>query len=222
MIKKLGALALFVTLLAVTPAFAQDGGQGGRRAGRQFGGFGQRAQGGQILFRQDVQADLQLTSEQKAKLDALQETMRARRRDRNGGDQGQRPSREEMQARRAEQEKQFAAILTAEQTKRLGEIRIQLQGDMAVADPEVQKSLGLTDAQKTQVQSLQEKYREAMASVREKTQSGELDRQKARETMEQNSKVLGAEMKKILTAAQAEKLAALAGKPFKADEPVRR
>ncbi|HEY0867466.1 MAG TPA: hypothetical protein VGE01_08810 [Fimbriimonas sp.] len=212
--------------MSASVVFAQDPAQGGGRRWQTGARGGAQMGGPRLLFRSDVQADLQLTNEQKDKLDALRQSMGGGRgegrRQRGEGQRRERPDRAQMEARRAEQAKQIQAILTADQTKRLKEIQIQLQGDLALASPEVQTELGFTSAQKSQVASLQEKYREAMQSVWDKVQAGSLDRAQARASTEQNSKVLGGEYRKLLSQTQATKFAAMSGKPFKADETPRR
>ncbi|AIE84150.1 hypothetical protein OP10G_0782 [Fimbriimonas ginsengisoli Gsoil 348] len=61
-----------------------------------------------------------------------------------------------------------------------------------------------------------------MTTMREKMQNGDLDRQGMQEAMKTNNKVLGEELHKILTPAQADQLKTLGGKPFKADAPTGR
>jgi Spy/CpxP family protein refolding chaperone len=240
---KLRNVAVLVLALAFTASFAQDPGQGQgegrqRREGRRQGGMMNRGGFGLtgLLQRTDVQADLQLTDEQKSKIGELRRSGRGegrgegRRNRRGGGDapaggapNGEnRPNREEMRARREAEQKQLETILTPAQTKRLHEIQIQLQGGMAVLNPEVQPTLNLTEAQKTRARELRERYQEAMRSVFEKVQGGSLERTQAREAMEKNSKVLGEELLKVLTPAQANQLKTLSGTPFTATEQTRR
>jgi uncharacterized protein YPO0396 len=223
------SLAVAMLVLGSVVAMAQDGGgrQGGRRGGGQFGRqVGRNAQmGPMLLFRSDVQADLQLTDDQKSKLDTLRSELRGaggRRRGGGGGNgdaqpAGQRPTREAMAQRRAEQEKKVNEILTPDQQKRLKEIQVQLAGPQVLTVDEFQKELGLTTAQIAKVESLQRTYREAMTSVREKAQKQELDRQAAADAQKKNVDTLREELQKVLTPAQAEKLKAMGGKPFKAD-----
>ena len=62
--------------------------------------------------------DLGLNEEQTKEFKALMETMRPQR-----GQQGERPSREEMQKRRAEMEAKIKGILTEEQFKKYQEMQ---------------------------------------------------------------------------------------------------
>jgi hypothetical protein len=209
-------LAVGALVLGSVAAMAQDGG-GRRQRGGQRGQQG----GGQVLFRNDVQTDLQLTDAQKTKLTEYRQSMRGqggRRGQGGGGGQGGGFNREEMAARRAEQEKKLAEILTPEQVKRLKEIQIQLAGAQAIVQPDVQKELGLDAAQTKKIEDLQKGFRDANQSVQERMRSNEIDRQKAMEARRTNTEALRTELQKVLTAAQAEKLKTLGGKPFKADE----
>jgi hypothetical protein len=211
-------LAVGVLVLGSVAAMAQDG--GGRRQ-RGGGQRGQGQQGGQVVFRSDVQADLQLTDEQKTKLTEYRTSMRGNRQRGQGGGGGngggQGANREEMLARRAEQQKKLAEILTPEQVKRLKEIQIQMAGPQAVLDAEVQKELGLDAAQVKKIEDLQKTFREANQAVQQRVRSQEIDREKAAEARKTNNEALKTEITKILTAAQQEKLKTLGGKPFKAD-----
>jgi hypothetical protein len=233
---------LAVTLCAATlvgSALAQDQGQG-RRGNRQRGAMSRNGQTSltQLVQREDVQKDLAVTDDQKTKLAELR-PQRPLGRGGNGagngaggngaggngaGNGGQRRGQganldpAAMAERRAAEKKALEAVLNADQMKRLAEIRIQLAGDQAIVDPEVQKELGFSDEQVRKVKDLQEKYQGAMRTMREKMQSGDLDRQGMMEAMQTNTKVLREELHKIPTPAQADKLKALGGKPFQADE----
>lgn len=231
------SIAIAALVFVSVAAMAQDGGgrQGGGRRGGGFG-FGQGRGGPQtgamLLFRNDVQADLQLTDDQKTKLGELRPARGAGRRNGGGGGAGAGGNgggagangggREAAEARRAEMQKKVAEILTPEQSKRLKEIGIQLAGVQAVVDPEVQKDLGLDTAQLDKIKSIQSKYQEAMTSVRQRMRNQEIDREKAMEAMKTNNDTLKSEIEKVLTPAQSEKLKTLGGKPFKAEEQTRR
>jgi len=203
--------SLLLVALTATSALAQN--QGGRRFGGRGGGVAR------LLFRSDVQTDLQLTADQKTKLDALRTSMRGQR---GGAGGGTPPTADEMKARRDEQQKQVAAILTPEQVKRLGEIAIQVAGDQAVLEPDVQKQLDLTADQKAKIKDLQDKQREANQSIRDKVQSGEIQRDASRDLMQKNNQAMSDEIHKLLTEAQLAKLKTLGGTPFKADETTNR
>lgn len=236
---------LAVTVCAaalVGSALAQDGGGQGQRGNRQRGGFGRNGQASltQLALRSDVQTDLGVNDDQKSKLTELRPQRGQGRRnggngggnDANGngnGGNGRNGGRRQggggfnadpaaIAERRAAEKKTLEAILNADQMKRLEEIRIQLSGDQAIVDPEIQKQLGFSDDQVRKVKDLQEKFQSAMRTMREKMQNGDLDRQGMMDAMQTNTKVLREELHKIPTSAQADKLKSMGGKPFKADE----
>lgn len=218
---KLVALAAVAVL--ATSAFAQRGQGGGQGRGGGFGGqrggFGQ-AGNMQLLQRADVKADLGITSEQTAKIEALQAAQREEMRAlfQGGGGGGDREAMMAAFAKLTEAtDKKLSEILTPTQTKRLLEINVQLSGNRALLLPAVQKALVLTEGQLAQVKALQAKQQEAMQSIMERMRNGEIERDQIGELRAKNDKILGEELAKILTADQATKLKAMAGKPFKAD-----
>lgn len=218
---KLVALAAVAVL--ATSAFAQRGQGGGQGRGGGFGGqrggFGQ-AGNMQLLQRADVKADLGITSEQTAKIEALQAAQREEMRAlfQGGGGGGDREAMMAAFAKLTEAtDKKLNEILTPTQTKRLLEINVQLSGNRALLLPAVQKALVLTEGQLAQVKALQAKQQEAMQSIMERMRNGEIERDQIGELRAKNDKILGEELAKILTADQATKLKAMAGKPFKAD-----
>jgi hypothetical protein len=211
-------------------ALAAGQGQGQARGmGRRMGGFGGGNNSTFLLRRTDVQADLQLSADQKTKLDALMTSMRGNRGNRGAGGQGGQgggtpPTDAERQARRAEMESQRAemqknvnAILTPAQTSRLKEISIQLSGNMAIMQDDVQSNLGLSVDQKAKVKSLQDKMSEASQSIFQKMQDNSITRDDAMKSFQKNGEVMKEELGKVLTRSQAEKLKSMGGAPFKAD-----
>ena len=224
---KVGAvLALSVMVVS---AFAQGGGGGGRGQGRG----GQRnmgMQGGptQLVNRKDVQTELKITAEQKTKLDAALEKVRADRRAamQGGGGNFQDMSQEERQkmqaANAAADLKALESALTKEQITRLNELVIQRAGNGAILRAEVQKELGITDDQKKKIADLQTKQQEAMRSSMSGMQDMSREErqeamQKMQETFRKNQEIMNAELGKILTPEQAAKLKTMGGAPFKFD-----
>jgi hypothetical protein len=212
--------------------FAQGGGQ--RRGGfGRGGGYGTA----QLVNRHDVQTDLALTADQIAKITEIRNSFRTPRN--SGGAAGgagtagaatgagtgfgakaTAPSAADQAARRAraaDEQKQIEAVLTEDQIKRIKEIRIQLEGDLAVTEPDVQTQLDVTADQKAQIKKLQDGLRDANASVMQKMQDQSIDRTEGRATMQKNNDTMKAELHKLLTPAQVDKLSALGGKHFEAD-----
>jgi hypothetical protein len=237
------ALVLGVLVLGAISA-AQGGGGQGRARGFGGGFGGGRSNSMFLLRRTDVQTDLQLTTDQKTKLDDLMTSMRGNRgqgggnrgqgggnRGANGGNGGnggqgdgtpptdaeRQARRADMESRRAEQQKQVNAILTPAQITRLGEISIQTRGNMAIMDPEIRKQIDFSSDQTAKVKALQDKMQEAMQSVFQKSQDGTITRDDAMKSMQKNGEVMKTELGKILTHRQADKLKELGGSPFKED-----
>jgi Spy/CpxP family protein refolding chaperone len=151
--------------LLAAPALAQRG-QGGR------GGPG----GGGAMFllaNEGVQKELKITDEQKDKLKAASEKFQAdnkdeiaKLRDRNTPQEDRAEIRKKISEASA---KALSGILKPEQEKRLKQIEMQQQGAFAFADPEVQKTLKLTDDQKDKIKTINE---EAGKAMREAFQGG--------------------------------------------------
>lgn len=220
------AVASLASILVVS-AFAQGGGGAGGGRGQGAGGRGQggmgRGGGGDAtglntLQRADVQKELNVTAEQKTKIEALaaknRQDMQAMRdsMQNGGGDAGN--MREMMDKANEKTKKELAGIISAEQLKRLKEIQIQLMGGRALLNAEVQKELGITDSQKSKLEAVQATQRDKM---QEMMQGGQVDRTQMQEMMTKINAEISAEMIKVLTSEQKTKFEAMKGKAFKAD-----
>jgi len=215
-------LLMFAVVAALaTVSFAQ--GQG--RMMMRFGGGG----GIRLALRDDVSKELGLTADQKTKLQDASDQMRSEMRAQfsgggnagGGGNDGGQPDmaamQKRMEERQAKEKQIIAGILTADQQKRLKELTIQRQGNMAILDPEVQAALKISDAQKQQINDLQQKSMDANRTIMEKIRDQTLDFQSARPIFEKNQKIMNDELLKILTDDQKKQLTALGGKPFTFD-----
>ena len=193
-----------------------------------MGGGGGGMSQGMVLFafsqdgpsiRSDVSKELKLDDGQKGKLGEMQQKQMDEMM--NAFQSGERPSQEQMQAmlkkRQEAEDKTLRTILNETQQKRLRELWIQRLGNGAVANPELQKELGVTEAQLTSIKTLMTKQQEANNSIREKMMNGEIDRSEIRPLFEKNAKALNEELGKLLTTDQAAKLKAMGGAPFKFD-----
>lgn len=230
--KLLGATAV---LVCASLTLAQGAGRG---QGRQGGARGGQMTEAQLILRKDVQKDLGLTDDQVTKLTDWSEKQRANRGQGgangaggnggngggnrgNGGGQLTDEQRAEMQKRAQERReatrKELLTIISEAQLKRVGEIGMQLQGNMALMQADVQKSLGLKEDQIEKIKDLQKRQQEANATLREKIQSQEISREDMQASMTKNNEIMKTELGKILTADQAAKLKAMQGKPFVAD-----
>lgn len=224
-----------IALVAIASlALAQGGGGRGQRGGMRGGGFAQSP--AQLLQRKDVQADLGLSSDQITKLEAIAEAERGQRQQGGGGGQGgqrrqggggggqqlsdeERAKRqEEARARREAQKKEILTVISEAQYARVEEIGLQLQGNLAVMNPEMQKKLELNESQVQKLKDLQKSQQEANQALFEKVRNQEISREDVQAIMKKNSDIMKVEIGKVLTEAQTGKLKAMMGKPFKADE----
>jgi len=210
MMKLMAVLA--VAVVAVS-SFAQGGG-GGRGFGQRFGGGMQDGSGAFLLNREDVQGELKLTSDQKSKLDTIRQGQRDKMREAFQGGGGP-PDPAVMQKMMEESRKETLAVLTDDQKKRLKELAIQRMGNGAIAAPDLQKELGVTDEQKTKIKDLTDKQQAANQAIMEKMRNQEIERDAAMESFRKNTEALNTELGKIATDAQKAKIKDMGGKPFK-------
>jgi hypothetical protein len=216
------------TALVVSVA-AQGGGGGGGGFGRQGGMMGGQSNSGLgLLMRNDVQTDLGVTPDQKARLQALSDESRAKRQAmmeemRNGGGGDFEAMRANMDKMNAEYAKKADEVLTPDQRVRAKEISYQLQGNRAITNADTQKALGFSEAQSAQVKTVMDNFQAANQALMQDMRDGNLDRDSMRAKMDANNKALDAELGKVMTPDQAGKLKAMGGtKPFKADPPPQR
>ena len=231
---------MIAALLMTATAFAQRGDGGGRRGGGQggmrggnFQMMGQRGMRSEaeLLNRSDVQKDIKLTEEQKSKLEAvgeeLGESIRARfegmrsgRDGSGGGSFNMEAIREEIEAIRKEANDKARAILTDEQWKRLGQIKVQLGGIRSIMDPEIEKKLGLKAVQKIEINKLNEALNLANGQIRSNGRENNIDQAQVNAEIAKNNEIMNAEIDKVLTKEQLAIWTEMKGKPFEADPNV--
>lgn len=226
-------IVFFAIATLVASAVAQGGGGGGRgQGGGQGGGRGGFGQGRggfgmqndlQVLSRTDVQADklLALKEEQKKAIADAQQAMREEMQGMFQGGGGGGIDREAMQKAMEEMNKKSQEkvdkILDANQKLRLGQIKLWISGVRAVTQPDVQKQLGLTQAQIDQIKALQAKQQEANTNLMQQMRDGGIDREQLMELRQKNEKVFEDEINKVLTDANKAKLNELKGPEFKVE-----
>jgi len=210
--------------------------QGGGGRQRGFGGgMGMRNNPAMLLRRSDVQTDLAITADQKSKLDDLMASMRGQRGQGGGGaggagggagaagggtpptDAERQARRAEMESRMAEMEKKVDAILTQQQLGRLKQISLQIRGNMAMTEPDVQNEVGLSSDQVAKIKSLQDSMQEASQSVMSKMRDQSITRDQAMAAFKTNMQAMNDGIAKILTHRQMDKFKDTQGAPFKAD-----
>ena len=226
---------ILISALGVSLALAQGGGGGGQGRGQGRGGnnFSEL----RLLGRKDVQKDLGLTDDQVTKITDYA-TANAPQRGAGGGGGagggaggggaagGGQLTQEQIAAfakaaadRRAKTRTDLLAIISEAQLKRVDEIGLQLQGNNAITQAEVQKALGLSDDQVAKVKDLQAKQRAASAALRQKMTDQEITREDLVAANAKNTETMKVELGKILTSAQADKLKGMMGKTFTPDPP---
>jgi len=159
-----GMVGLGLVALLAGPALAQQG-----------RGFGMMGGGGisMLIGNASVQAELKLDDQQKEKAkevaDKNREKMTAARADFEGLDQDARRTKmaELTKEMNASTLKAVGEFLKPEQIARLHQISYQARGAQAFSDPEVAKKLSLTDAQKSDIQSIVQDSFGAMTTIRQ-------------------------------------------------------
>jgi Spy/CpxP family protein refolding chaperone len=153
-------LSLGMVALIAAPAAAQ---------GRGFG-FGRGGSYAGLLGNASVQKELKLDDQQVEKAKELSEKagaeMREKFQDLQGleGEERRTKMMEINRESNASTIKAAGEFLKPEQIARLKQIRHQVQGAMAFSDPEVAQKLNLTDAQKKEIQEIEQAAREKMPS----------------------------------------------------------
>jgi hypothetical protein len=220
--------ALLCAGLLVSTSFAQGGGN--RRGG---GGGGQPPRGGMgggmganlvaLAKAKDVAADLKLSDDQVKKLDELDKKMSEKRREMfQGGGGGDREAMmEKMRELTKETDKELAAVVNADQMKRLKQISLQASekqgGLMAVlGNPEVVEKLSLSAEQKEQLQGFREDMMRSMQEIRQ--EAGD-DREAMMKKITEYRTSMGKKVSKLLNDDQKAKLKSMEGEPFKGEFP---
>ena len=125
---------------------------------------------GGLLRSEEVQKEIELLDDQKAKLKAMGDELREEMQ--KQGEKLRDLSQEERGAKFAELRKEYAAkvttklneVLLPHQMERVKELAVQRLGLMALGDPEVQEKLKITDEQKEKMKAVRESM---MTSARE-------------------------------------------------------
>jgi hypothetical protein len=210
-----------VVMMAAVASFAQGGGgrQGGMMAGLQNNPL-------MLLTREDVQEDLGLNSDQKLKVaeyfapDAMRERMMSVFQ--NSGmsfedmrsEEGRKKMQDIMTKQMDSMKKEVESWLTPEQTKRVVEISLQVNGFRSILNKDVAKSLEITSAQQAKIDGLQKSSGEAMQALMQKMRDQELSREEMQEKMKKNNDIMNVELGKVLTDNQRAKLTEMGGKKF--------
>jgi Spy/CpxP family protein refolding chaperone len=191
------AMAIIAMLGLASAASAQQ------RGGRGFGGGGTAG----LLMIEEVQKELNITTEQK---DKLQAALRGERGNTQNLSREERQKRFEELAKKADET--VKSVLDEKQQTRLEELRIQREGASSLERAEVVAKLGLDQAQKDQIKKIQADnastarfdFQNATAEERQKFMT------EARERREKTNTALLA----VLTPAQKESFEKMQGEKF--------
>jgi hypothetical protein len=170
-----------------------------------------------LLIHPGVQNELKLDDKQveaaKALAGRTRETMQANAQAIQGLDPADRNRKLEEMNRGLEAQtvESIASILNEAQRKRLRQISLQQRGGMAFVDPEVQKDLKMSEAQKARVQSL---VNESFLQMRSALQNAQANRQEAIEKAQSLRKRLTETLTAELTDEQKATWKAMLGAPF--------
>ena len=193
---------LAVNLLLASPTWAQRGGEPSRL---------------ELLEREEIQSDLQLSPEQLAKLAELRESLNDRSEFRDLMRKASEAESEEQKAQIREQMKNYGVtrrqgadeklkeVLTETQITRLGQLVVQVQGLRALTTDDVTETLKLTDEQQQQVAALVEEQQIA----RRELGFGATDEQRQQFRAEWDRKVMV-----VLTAEQRQQWVTMTGPPI--------
>jgi hypothetical protein len=198
-------LSLGLVALIAAPAAAQ-----GRGFGRGGGNYAT------LLGNASVQKEINLDDKQVEKAKELSEKavaeLREKRQDLQGleGDELRTKMTEINRESNAATMKAAGEFLKPEQIARLKQIRYQVQGAMAFSDPEVATKLNITDAQKKDIQEIEQAAREKMPS-RDDFQS---DREAAMKKMAEVNKETLSQVVAKLNDEQQKTWKELTGAPF--------
>jgi len=213
-------LVLIIVLIAVTSvSLAQQNVGTQRRQGAQGAGQGQRqaARPGNtpasLLANPRVQAELQLSSEQKDQLAAVL-PQRGQAGQRNQTNQGSNGANSQQASELA---KKISEILDDKQEARLAELVIQRSGNRAVFDEKVAAKLDLSSEQKDKLATFRDRQRASRQQAGGQG-SASADRQAAREARLKAEQALDSEIAQILSDKQKDMLKSLGGKPFKFED----
>jgi Spy/CpxP family protein refolding chaperone len=193
-------LVLLVALMMVAGALAQGAAPARPQGGRQGGGMRMGGMGGGMLMIPELQKELKITAAQKASIDKIMKEMQAVPRDKMN-----RETAEKFMTR-------MNNVLSATQKTRLKQIQLQMQGGSALLNPDVQKQLGITAAQKTKLGAVRDASQKEMRAKMEAARKANKPIDPT--AMQKMRKAQDAKYLAVLSATQKAKWNSMIGKPF--------
>jgi len=202
-------LALVVIAGIASVCEAQQGRQGRQRGGRGFGG----SNSVNLLTQKSVQEDLKLSEDQVSQIQQLLEKQRASFGELRNLDREERRTRLEEQTKA--NQTAINNILNETQRTRLEQISLQLRGPQGLASDDIAAKLQLTDAQKQEINAINEDSRREMRELFQGGRDG--DREAARTKLAELREFTNEKLLAVLTDAQRAKWDELTGAPFKGE-----
>ena len=168
-----------------------------------------------LLWRPDVQTDLQLTGGEKAQLDHI----RDRASNRSGrsftpGTQNFRTNQTALSNYMQQLDQQCEQVLTDSQRSRLQQIKLQLRGPIVLLDPQIQSQLEVSDDQKAKMDAADQRRQAQMKAVNQKMRSRQIAVSQITAELRKVNADYAASLQKVLTAEQATKFKEMLGQPF--------
>lgn len=218
----------FASLLAFsfTSAFAQrrQGNQGNQNRQQQRAGtltqsvldaMAAQSDPLQLIFRKDVQHDLQCDLGQRNKFDNLHDRQVAEVRALLQSPRGRTALADFQAKQRKETQDKMDELLTPGQKTRLKQIVMQMQGGTVLLTPEIQKQLGLTDEQTQRIKQVQYQRDTQVKQAQDSVANGEIRIQDLNLQLDRIQKETSTALKDVLSPEQLDAYEKLLGKPFK-------
>lgn len=170
----------------------------------------------QLIYRKDVQHDLGLDLGQRNKFDNLHDhQIRDLQQARMQNRRNPAAVTDLQKKQRQETQDKIDELLTAAQKARLNEIVLQLQGNIVVLGPAIQKALDITDEQKQSLAQIKDQREAQIQQLQASLASGESVIQDIPTQLDQIKAQTDSAITEVLTSEQSAALKKMFGKPFK-------
>lgn len=174
----------------------------------------------QLIYRKDVQRDLGLDLGQRNKLDNFHDEQAAAvRQARMSNPRNPAAVSDLLGKQRGDTQKKIDELLTAPQKDRLKQIGLQLQGNAAILNPEIQKQLDLSGDQLDRIRQIQSQREARIAELQANVSQGSVLPQDISILVPQIQTETDASYAAVLSPEQVEQLKKLLGRPFKPSKP---
>jgi hypothetical protein len=176
-----------------------------------------------LLQRQEVQKELKLDEDQIAKVSEAAQELNKHRRDTaaefrglQGEERRKKASeiREKITKKTEEVNKKVRDALKPEQSQRLEQIALQVQGMRALRTKEIIKQLKITKEQQAKIDEVQSSIAGKRQKVFQDVRNGNIERTKVRDKLQELVKQTDEETLKVLTEAQRTQFDKMKGKKF--------